>query len=76
MIRIPWVTKVTNNNCLEIANECRTFYTAITKKQPSCFVHIMRITGEHCDNGKIELPEKTGTVEETEVDREKLCYMV
>jgi hypothetical protein len=42
MMRIPWTAKVTNNDCLEMANESRTLYANIRRRQTLFFGHIMR----------------------------------
>ena len=42
MLRIPWTARVTNNDCLKEANETRTLYTTIRKRQTTFFGHVMR----------------------------------
>ena len=42
MLRIPWTARVTNNDCLKEANETRTLYTTIGKRQTAFFGHVVR----------------------------------
>ena len=41
-MRIPWIARVTNNDCLKEANETRTLYTTIRRRQTAFFGHVMR----------------------------------
>ena len=42
MLRIPWTARVTNIDCLKEANETKTLYTTIRKRQTAFFGHVMR----------------------------------
>ena len=39
---IPRTARVNNDDCLEMANESRTLYTAIRRRQTKFFGHVMR----------------------------------
>ena len=56
MLRIPWIARVTNIDCLKEANETRQLYTTIRKRQTAFFGHVMR-------RGALENIVTTGKIE-------------